>query len=35
MVRISKVEFKFDMLIDNIRGSPVLIDTATVSNEGT
>ena len=33
MVKISKVEFKFDAILDNIRGVPVGIDSVTTSNE--
>jgi hypothetical protein len=34
MARISKVEMKYDASFDNIRGSPISIDSATVINEG-
>jgi hypothetical protein len=34
MARISKVEMKYDASFDNIRGSPVSIDSAIVMNEG-
>ncbi len=33
MVKISKVEFKLDAILDNIRGVPVGIDSVTTSNE--